>query len=146
MKAPKKTTLLRNAGGKERREARLPYICSMCSRCRVVFLYFFSPIVPWYGSLFMRFRFCLVSVPFTGPSLLEMKFCRNFFTLVSVWGGGGVVCQQASHRTHFENHSFCYSPPSTPSADIHKLYIHNGVLWCTEQLSSTSTRGKQRKR
>ena len=66
MKACKKTTQLRNDGGKERQEdylyllymqqmsgslldfLSLPYFCStvICSRCRIVFLSFFSTIVP----------------------------------------------------------------------------------------------------
>ena len=31
------------------------------------------------NSLLMFFHLCLVSILFSGPSLLEMKFCRNFF-------------------------------------------------------------------
>ena len=46
---------------------RLPYICCVFLAdvgCRVVFLFSFIS--------------CLVSIPFSGPSLLERKFCRNF--------------------------------------------------------------------
>ena len=52
----------------------LPHICSI-HRCGVGFLPFFSAIV------LVRYSHpCLASVPFTGPFLLEMKFCRNFFS------------------------------------------------------------------
>ena len=37
----------------------------------------------WLMCLCAFFHLCLVSVHFTGPSLLEMSFCRNFLSLVS---------------------------------------------------------------
>ena len=74
----KKTTLLQNSDGKERQEHYPTSAAYMCSRYRVVFLFFFSANVP-YGSLLACFYPCLVSVLFTGPSLLEIKFCSNFF-------------------------------------------------------------------
>ena len=36
-----------------------------------------------FGSLLAFFHLCLVSEPFSGPSLLEKKFCRNV-SLVNV--------------------------------------------------------------
>ena len=42
------------------------------------------------GSLLAFFNLCLVSVPFSGTSLTEMKFDRNLFpSFCFFWGGGG---------------------------------------------------------
>ena len=53
------------------------------NRCRVVFLSFFSSVLLEYGSLLVCFHPSLVSVLFTGPSLLEMKFLQQVFLLFS---------------------------------------------------------------
>ena len=38
-----------------------------------------------YGSLLAFFHLCLVSVLFSAPSLLEIKFYKNFFPLVLIY-------------------------------------------------------------
>ena len=48
-----------------------PTFAKIHSRCRV-------------GSLLALFHFCLVSVPFSGPSLTEMNFYMKLFSLSSV--------------------------------------------------------------
>ena len=102
-------------------------------RCRVDFRTFFSTIVPLVGySLLACFHFCLVSVYFTGPSLLKMNFCRNL-PLVSVVFGG--------LQSNFHIKTILKSP-NMLSASIYKLYICNGVLWQTNRPSGR--RGKQK--
>ena len=74
MKTCKKTALLCNNGRKKTR--RLLYIYCMCSRCRVVLCIFHHRSLV--EQSFCMFHLCLVSVLFTCPSLLEIKFCGNF--------------------------------------------------------------------
>ena len=93
MKIDKKTTLLWTYmyGGKKKTR-RLPYICCIYSRCRIVFsstlfchrsivgqssCLLFSTIVWQQGGL-AYFHPCHVSVLFTGPTLLEIKFSKTF--------------------------------------------------------------------
>ena len=79
MKTCKKTTLLWNDGGKERQE-NFPTSGCMRSSCKAVFALSFLPL--FHSIVVFQlgcFHPCLVSVLFTGPSLLKMKFYRNFF-------------------------------------------------------------------
>ena len=44
------------------------------------------------GQSYCMFYHYLASKHFTGAfiAIKEMNFCRNFFTIVSIWGGGEV--------------------------------------------------------
>ena len=81
LKECKKSTLLWNDGGKAGQEDNPPSAVYFC-RCREVFLSFFSAPVPQQGSLIAFFYVFLVSPPFSGPPLLEMKFSKNHLSLV----------------------------------------------------------------
>ena len=76
---------------------RLPYICQNTQQIQM------------YGSLLCAFfHLCLVSVLPSGPSLLEMSFCRNLFpTFYSSLGDFEPTSKQTLSRD-----SLCYSPPN----------------------------------
>ena len=76
MKTSMKTALLWNNGRKERQED-YPTPSVYATDVGQSFC-LSSVIVPQEGSLLACFHLCLVSVLLTGPSLTEMKFCRNF--------------------------------------------------------------------
>ena len=77
----------------KRKTRRLPYICIkqqmqgslIICRCRAVFLYFFSAMPSFCSRVVFLCSFisALFLFFFSGPSLLEMKFCRNYLSLVA---------------------------------------------------------------
>ena len=68
------------------------------------------------GSLLAFFHICLMlpSVLPLGASLLEMKFSRNFFHIVSVLFGGGRGSKPTFKQNLFRD-NLCYSTPNTIS-------------------------------
>ena len=118
IKTPKKTTLLRNDGSKERQE-RLPYICFMCNRYREVFLCFFPP--SFYSSVIL-----LVFIPALFSSLLPVhpylkcSFAETFLLYSFCcfkWACKLIFIKPLSRYMY----SLYYSPQNTVSADIHNL-------------------------
>ena len=78
MKECKKTTVLRKDRRKERQDdyrASAVYFFAAVGKSCLSFPPSFHSRVVFLGS----FTLCLVCVTFSGPSLLEIKFCRTFF-------------------------------------------------------------------
>ena len=73
----KKTTLLQKNYGRERLEDYSTSVAYLGNRSRAVFQSFFATIF-CSRVVFLCFHSCLVSVRFTGPSLLVVNFYRNF--------------------------------------------------------------------
>ena len=65
-------------------------------------------------------HFCLVSVFLSGPSLVEVKFCRNYFPYFLFFLG----VSKPSYKNNSFQDSFCYSPLNTISHCVDKRVYH----------------------
>ena len=95
------------------------------------------------GSLLAFFYPCLVSALFSGPSLLEMKFCRNSFSpIVSVLFGGFLNQPPNKRWTCFcarDEHFWCWRWAYF-TLEMNTLVLETNVLKTRVQTSVTHTK------